>query len=111
VPLVKLLYPDVACAALGQAIDQAKRCVLESDRTLMLQADACSRNNNAVQTKYHCWIDERGTFNELSSRIARFLAIRHWSAEIGQARIRDSAPRLAMRTAAQPAQINNHRDQ
>jgi hypothetical protein len=64
VPLVKLLYPDVACAALGQAIDQAKRCVLESDRTLMLQADACSRNNNAVQTKYHCWIDERGAFSE-----------------------------------------------
>jgi hypothetical protein len=66
VPLVKLLYPDVACAALGQAIDQAKRCVLESDRTLMLQADACSKNNNAVHTKYHCWIDERGVFNELA---------------------------------------------
>jgi hypothetical protein len=64
VPLVKLLYPDVACAALGQAIDQAKRSVLESDRTLMLQADACFRNRNAVQTKYHCWIDERGAFNE-----------------------------------------------
>jgi hypothetical protein len=65
VPIVKLLYPDVACAALGQAIDQAKRCVLESDKTLMLQADACSRNNHSVQTKYHCWIDERGVFNEL----------------------------------------------
>ena len=63
-PLVKLVYPDVACAALSQAIDHAKRCVLESDKTLMLQADACSRNNNAVQTKYHCWIDERGVFNE-----------------------------------------------
>ena len=63
-PLVKQLYPDVACTALGQAIDQAKRRVLESDRALMLQADACARNNNAVQTKYHCWIDERGAFNE-----------------------------------------------
>jgi hypothetical protein len=64
VPLVKLLYPDVPCAALGEAIDQAKRCVLESDRTLMLQSDACFRNKNEVQTKYRCWIDERGVFNE-----------------------------------------------
>jgi hypothetical protein len=64
VPLVKQVYPDVPCAALDQAIDQAKRSVLESDKALMLQADACSRNNNAVQTKYHCWIDERGVFNE-----------------------------------------------
>ena len=63
-PLVKVLYPDVPCAALGEAIDHAKRRVLESDKTLMLQADACSRNNNSVQTKYHCWIDERGAFNE-----------------------------------------------
>ena len=64
VPLVKQVYPDVPCAALDQAIDQAKRSVLESDKALMLQADACSRNNNAVQTKYHCWVDERGAFNE-----------------------------------------------
>jgi hypothetical protein len=64
VPLVKRLYPEVACAALGQAIDQAKRSVLESDRSLMLQADVCSRNRNEVQTKYHCWIDERGALNE-----------------------------------------------
>jgi hypothetical protein len=63
-PLVKLLYPEVACAGLNEAIDQAKRSVLESDKSLMLQADACCRNRNAVQTKYHCWIDERGTFNE-----------------------------------------------
>jgi hypothetical protein len=63
-PLVKQLYPDVAFAALDQAIDQAKRNVLEADKTLMLQADACSRNSNRVQTKYHCWIDERGAFNE-----------------------------------------------
>jgi hypothetical protein len=64
VPLVKRLYPELACSALGQAIDQAKRRVLESDRTIMLQADACSRNRNQVQTKYRCWIDERGAFNE-----------------------------------------------
>jgi hypothetical protein len=63
-PLEKLLYPDVACAALGQAIDHAKRIVMDSDKALMLQADACSRNSNKVQTKYHCWIDDRGAFNE-----------------------------------------------
>jgi hypothetical protein len=66
VPTVKRIYPELACAALGQAIDQAKRRVLESDRTTMLQADACSRNRDQVRTKYRCWIDERGAFNELS---------------------------------------------
>jgi hypothetical protein len=65
-PPLKRLYPELACAALGQAIDQAKRRVLESDRTLMLQADACSRNRGQVQTKYRCWIDERGAFKELA---------------------------------------------
>jgi hypothetical protein len=64
-PLVKLLYPELACLTLSQAIDQAKRSVLESDQTIMLQADACSRNRNQVRTKYRCWIDERGAFNEL----------------------------------------------
>jgi hypothetical protein len=64
VPLVKRVYPDVACAALDEAIARAKQTVLESDRTLMLQSDACSRNGNAVQTRYRCWIDERGVFNE-----------------------------------------------
>jgi hypothetical protein len=64
VPVVKRLYPELACSALGQAIDQAKRRVLASDKTLMLQADACSRNRDQVRTKYRCWIDERGTFNE-----------------------------------------------
>lgn len=66
VPIVKRIYPELACAALGQAIDQAKRRVLESDRTMMLQADACSRNRDQVRTKYRCWIDERGAFNELA---------------------------------------------
>ncbi len=63
-PLVKQLYPEFACSSLGQAIDQAKRSVLEADRTIMLQADACSRNRDQVRTKYRCWIDERGAFNE-----------------------------------------------
>ena len=63
-PLVKRVYPEVPCSALGEAIDQAKRMVLESDKSLMLQSDACFRNKNGVQTKYRCWIDERGVFNE-----------------------------------------------
>ena len=64
VSLTKRSYPELACGSLGQAIDQAKRSVLESDKTMMLQAEACSRNRNHVQTKYRCWIDERGAFNE-----------------------------------------------
>jgi hypothetical protein len=63
-PLVRRLYPELACSSLGQAIDQAKRSVLESDKTIMLQADACSRIRNQVRTKYRCWIDERGVFHE-----------------------------------------------
>jgi len=66
IPLVKRLYPELACSNLDQAIDQAKRSVLESDKTIMLRADACSRNMNQVRTKYRCWIDERGAFNELA---------------------------------------------
>ncbi len=66
VPFVKQSYPELACPTLGQAIEQAKRNVLESDKTIMLQADACFRNMNQVRTKYRCWIDERGVFNELS---------------------------------------------
>jgi hypothetical protein len=65
-PLSKQLYPELACSSLSQAIDEAKRKVLESDRVTRLQADACSRNRNQVWTKYRCWIDERGGFNELS---------------------------------------------
>ena len=65
-PLVKQLYPEIACSSLGEAIEQAKRSVLESDKATMLRADACSRNRNQVWTKYRCWIDERGAFNELA---------------------------------------------
>jgi hypothetical protein len=64
VALTKQLYPELLCSALGQAIEEAKRTVLESDKTIMLQADACSRNRNLVRTKYRCWIDERGGFHE-----------------------------------------------
>lgn len=65
-PLVKRLYPEVACSTLSQAIDQAKRSVLETEKAMMLQADACSRNRNQVRTRYRCWIDERGAFNEVT---------------------------------------------
>ena len=66
VPLIKRLYPELACFTLSQAIEEAKRSVLASDKTIMLRADACSRNLNQVRTKYRCWIDERGTFNEIA---------------------------------------------
>jgi hypothetical protein len=66
VPLLKQLYPELVCSSLAQAIGEAKRKVLESGTVTMLQADACSRNGNQVRTKYRCWIDERGGFNELS---------------------------------------------
>ena len=63
-PVVRRLYPDLACSSLDQAIEEAKRAVMEADKTIMLQADACSRIRNQVRTKYRCWIDERGAFNE-----------------------------------------------
>ena len=66
VPPLKVQYPELACAALGQAIAQAKRRVMESDKSMMLQADACYRNRAQVRTKYRCWIDARGAFNELA---------------------------------------------
>jgi hypothetical protein len=65
-PVVKREYPELVCHTLNQAIDEAKRSVLEADKNTMLQADACSRNMNQVRTKYRCWIDERGGFNELA---------------------------------------------
>jgi hypothetical protein len=65
-PLARRVYPELVCPSLDQAIEQAKRSVLESDKTIRLQADACSRNMNQVRTKYRCWIDERGGFNELA---------------------------------------------
>lgn len=63
-PLAKHEYPVKFCFALGQAIDEAKRIVLGSDKSLMLLADACFKNRNFVRTKYRCWIDERGAFHE-----------------------------------------------
>jgi hypothetical protein len=58
------IYPVVSFAGLGEAMGEAKRMVMESDRSIMLQSEACFINGNKVRTKYRCWIDERGSFNE-----------------------------------------------
>jgi len=55
---------EVPYSALRTAADEAKQRVLDSDPTIMLQADACFRNRNQVTTKYRCWINERGEFHE-----------------------------------------------
>jgi len=49
---------------LRKAADEAKRKVLESDPSIMLQADACFRNRNQIWTKYGCWVNERREFHE-----------------------------------------------
>jgi len=56
--------PELTCNGLTQAKDEAKRIVLSSNPKMMLQADACFRNQNGVRTKYRCWMNERGEFHE-----------------------------------------------
>jgi hypothetical protein len=56
--------PELLCYGLQKAVDEAKRIVLSSDPTIMLQADACFRNRGGIRTKYRCWLDERGEFHE-----------------------------------------------
>ena len=55
---------EVLCSDLTRAQAEAKRIVLAADPAVRLQADACVRNRGQVQTKYRCWIDERGDFQE-----------------------------------------------
>jgi len=55
---------ELPCSGLNDAKEEAKRMVLQSNPALMLQADACFRNRNQVRTKYRCWINERGEFQE-----------------------------------------------
>ena len=59
---------EIATYGLTQATHAAKQMVLESDPSIMLQADACCRNRGAVRsgvrTKYRCWINRRGEFHE-----------------------------------------------
>src|SRR5712692_9864196 len=49
------LYPEPEFLALGGAMDEAKWSVLESDRAIMLQAEACSRNRDQARpTSWPC---------------------------------------------------------
>jgi hypothetical protein len=56
--------PELLCAGLAVAKEEAKRLVLSSDPSRRLQADACARNGGRVRTKYRCWMNERGEFHE-----------------------------------------------
>ncbi|HML17258.1 MAG TPA: hypothetical protein VK419_09535 [Bryobacteraceae bacterium] len=60
----RVFSPELPCSGLAEAQRQAKRLVLESPPNIMLQADACYRNHAQVRTKYRCWINERGEFQE-----------------------------------------------
>jgi hypothetical protein len=55
---------ELPCPGLAAAKAEAKRLVLSANPALQLQADACARNGEVVQTKYRCWINERGEFRE-----------------------------------------------
>ena len=56
--------PELLCSGLAVAKAEAKRIVLAADPSIRLQADACMRNRGQVRTKYRCWINERGDFQE-----------------------------------------------
>jgi hypothetical protein len=56
--------PEVPCPGLQKAKEEARRLVMQASPKLMLQADACFRNRAMVRTRYRCWINERGEFQE-----------------------------------------------
>jgi len=56
--------PELPCSGLEVAKAEARRLVLAADPAVRLQADACMRNRRQVRTKYRCWINERGEFQE-----------------------------------------------
>ncbi len=60
----KAFSAEVLCPGLAAAQDKARQIVKDSPPSIMLQADACLRNRNIVRTKYRCWINERGEFQE-----------------------------------------------
>lgn len=60
----KVYSAELRFPGLPKAKEEARRIVLESPPSLMLQADACFRNRHQVRTKYRCWINERGEFHE-----------------------------------------------
>jgi hypothetical protein len=60
----KVYSAEVPCSGLENAKEEARKMVLKSRPDLMLQADVCFRNRTQVWTKYRCWINERGEFQE-----------------------------------------------
>ena len=62
----RIFGPELPCSGLAAAMAEAKRIVLSADPAVRLQADACARNRGQVRTKYRCWINERGDFQERS---------------------------------------------
>lgn len=60
----KTFGPETPCSGLDAAKAEAKRMVSSSDPSLRLLADVCARNGGTVRTKYRCWINERGEFQE-----------------------------------------------
>jgi hypothetical protein len=62
----KTFSAELLCSGLAAAKEEAMRIVRESQPALMLQADACFRNTAGVRTKYSCWINQRGEFQERS---------------------------------------------
>jgi len=61
---IKVFAEEIPCSNRNNATGEAKRRVLESDPSRMLQADACFRNRDEVRTTYRCWINNRGEFHE-----------------------------------------------
>lgn len=55
---------ELTCADLGSAREEAQRLVRGADPAVRLQADACTRNGGRVSTRYRCWVNERGEFQE-----------------------------------------------
>jgi hypothetical protein len=55
---------ELPCSGLAAAKEEAKRLVLAASPAVRLQADACTRNREIVQTKYRCWVNAQGEFRE-----------------------------------------------
>jgi hypothetical protein len=55
---------ELPCSGLAAAKEEAKRLVLAASPAVRLQADACARNREIVQTKYRCWVNAQGEFRE-----------------------------------------------
>lgn len=60
----QVFSPETPCPGLMAAKAEARRLVRAAPPEVQLQADACARNRGFVQTKYRCWVNERGEFQE-----------------------------------------------